>query len=159
MYLSLVIVINCTKGKDVHLFQSKHFLIGGSVVGAFLLVYGSAISNRLLVGDYMMSGGLLDPNYMILAVLCAVPFVLSSLYGTSASLKKQVNMILVSGILFGIHFIIVHWAFVYYEVEMAGSLLTRTFLVFPISAFCIVVATYFGLNMEVQESNKEYSLD
>lgn len=141
------------------MFQSKYFLIGGSVVGAILLVYGSAIGNRLLVGDYMMNGGLLDPNYMILAALCALPFVFASLKGTSTSQKKQANMIPISGILFAMHFIIVHWAFVYYGVEMSGSLLTRTFLVFPITAFCIVVATYFGLNMKVRENKNKNSLD
>lgn len=129
------------------------------MVGAFLLVYGSAIGNRLLVGEFMMNGGLLDPNYMILSALCALPFVFASLKGTSPSLKKQAIMIPISGILFAMHFIIVHWAFVYYEVEMSGNLLTRTFLVFPISAFFIVVATYFGLNMKVRENKKIYSLD
>ena len=141
------------------MLKSKGFLIGGSVVGAMLLIYGSAISNRLIVGDYMMDGGLLDPNYSILAVLCAVPFVLGSVIRMTTGLKKKANMILVSGLLFAIHFIIVHWAFVYHGVVMSDGLLVRTFLVLPISACLIVIATRIGMSMEIRESKQEYSFD
>lgn len=42
--------------------------------------------------------------------------------------------------------------YLFYEV----NLLTRTNLVYPIKAYCLVVAIYFSLNREVQESKKNY---
>lgn len=141
------------------MLKSKYFLIGGSVVGAILLVYGSAISNRLIVGDYMMEGGLLDPNYIILGVLCALPFVLGSSIRMTTSLNKHSDMILISGLLFATHFIIVHWAFVYHGVVMSDGILVRVFLTFPISACLIVVATRLGLSMDVRGSKEEHSMD
>lgn len=137
--------------------QSKITLIGGVVVGAFLLVYGSAILNRIIVGDYFMDRGLLDLNYIILALLCAVPFILASLIKMNMNQEKHFNMILMSGFLFAVHFIIVHWAFVYFGVEMSDGILLRTIIVFPISAFLIVLATYFGMNMEIATRPDDYS--
>lgn len=138
--------------------HSKKLLMIGSVAGAFLLVYGSAISNRLLVGEYMIDRGLLDSNYIILALLCAIPFVLGSAISMNLKSENHFNLILVSGFLFVVLFVIVHWAFVYYGVEMSGGILTRAFIVFPISACLLVVAMRFGMNMEGTPEKEEYSL-
>lgn len=136
--------------------QSKLLLIVGSVVSTFLLIYGSALGNRLLVGEYMMEGGLLDSNYIILALLCAIPFMLGSLM--NMKLENHFNLIVISGLLFAVHFIIVHWAFVYFGVEMSGDILIRAFIVFPVSALLLVVAMRFGINMEITPKKENYSL-
>ena len=107
----------------------------------------------------MMEGGLLNPNYFILSVLCALPFVLGSSIRMTASPNKHFDMILISGLLFATLFIIVHWALVYHGVVISDGILVRTFLVFPISSCLIVVATRLGLSMEVRGSKGEYSLD
>jgi hypothetical protein len=120
----------------------------GSVIAAFLLVYGTAIMNWMLVGEYYMNGGLVDVNYAYLSLLCAVPFVLASLVKLNITSKNRLTFIIVAGLLFAVLFTTVHWAFVYYGVEMAADVLFRTLLVIPISAFLVVLAVFIGFNME-----------
>jgi hypothetical protein len=120
----------------------------GSVIAAFLLVYGTAIMNWMLVGEYYMNGGLVDVNYAYLSLLCAVPFVLASVVKLNITSKNRLTFIIVAGLLFAVLFTTVHWAFVYYGVEMAADVLFRTLLVIPISAFLVVLAVFIGFNME-----------
>lgn len=128
--------------------HSRLSLASGSVIGALLLVYGTAIINRMLVGDYYMNGGLSDLNYAYLSLLCAVPFVIGSLMKLNITPKNHSTFIIVAGFLFAVLFSTVHWAFVYYGVEMAADVLFRTLLVLPISALLVVFAVYVGFNME-----------
>jgi hypothetical protein len=128
--------------------HSKLSLVFGSVIAAFLLVYGTAIMNWMLVGEYYMNGGLVDVNYAYLSLLCAVPFVLASLVKLNITSKNRLTFIIVAGLLFAVLFTTVHWAFVYYGVEMAADVLFRTLLVIPISAFFVVLAVFIGFNME-----------
>lgn len=130
------------------LIQSRLSLVFGSVIGAFVLVYGTAIINRVLVGDYFMTSGLLDINYANLSLLCAVPFLLGSLVKLNITLKNRLIFIIAAGILFAVLFTTVHWAFVYHGVEMATDVLFRTLLVLPISALLVVLAVYIGCLME-----------
>jgi hypothetical protein len=120
----------------------------GSVIAAFLLVYGTAIMNWMLVGEYYMNGGLVDVNYAYLSLLCAVPFVLASVVKLNITSKNRLTFIIVAGLLFAVLFTTVHWAFVYYGVDMAADVLFRTLLVIPISAFFVVLAVFIGFNME-----------
>ncbi|WP_210468900.1 hypothetical protein [Sporosarcina sp. 6E9] len=120
----------------------------GSLIAAFLLVYGTAIMNWMLIGEYYLNGGLLDVNYTYLSLLCAVPFVLGSLLKLNITPKNRLTFIIVSGLLFAVLFTTVHWAFVYYGVEMAADVLFRTLLVLPISALLVVFAVFIGFNME-----------
>ena len=130
------------------LIQSRLSLVFGSVIGAFVLVYGTAFMNWMLVGDYFMDGGLLDLNYAYLSLLCAVPFVLGSLVKLNITSKNRIIFIIAAGLLFAVLFTTVHWAFVFYGVEMAAGVLFRTLLVFPISALLVVLAVYIGCIME-----------
>ncbi|WP_172369157.1 hypothetical protein [Sporosarcina jiandibaonis] len=130
------------------MINSKLSLVFGSLIGAFLLVYGTAIINRMLVGDYYLNGGLLDLNYAYLSLLCAVPFVLGSVVKLNITSKNRLIFIITAGLLFAVLFTTVHWAFVYYGVEVAADVLFRTLLVLPISALLVVFAVYIGFNME-----------
>ncbi len=104
--------------------------------------------NWMLIGEYYLNGGLLDVNYTYLSLLCAVPFVLGSLLKLNITPKNRLTFIIVSGLLFAVLFTTVHWAFVYYGVEMAADVLFRTLLVLPISALLVVFAVFIGFNME-----------
>ena len=95
-----------------------------------------------------MNGGLLDLNYAYLSLLCAVPFVLGSLVKLNITSKNRFIFIIAAGLLFAVLFTTVHWAFVYYGVEMAADVLFRTLLVLPISALLVVLAVYIGCIME-----------
>ncbi|QUW22356.1 hypothetical protein JSQ81_01830 [Sporosarcina sp. Marseille-Q4063] len=128
--------------------HSKLFLAFGSLIGAFILVYGTAVMNRMVVGDYYMNEGLVDVNYAYLSLLCAVPFVLGCLVKLNITPKNRFTFIIVAGLLFAVLFTTVHWAFVYYGVEMAAGVLFRTLLVLPISALLVVFAVFVGFNME-----------
>lgn len=130
------------------LIQSRPSLMFGSVIGAFLLVYGTAIINKMLVGDYLMNAGLLDLNYVFLSLLCAVPFVLGCLVKLNITPKNRSIFIIAAGLLFAVLFKIVHWALVFHGVEMAADVLFRTLLVLPISALLVVSAVYIGCMME-----------
>ena len=129
--------------KDVKLQQPRVILVFGSIIGTIILVYATALINRLLMGNYLMNNGLWDLNYVYLALLCAVPFVL-------VSFSKSTNRfpaILFAGVFFVVLFTTVHWAFVFYGVEMSSAVLTRTLYVLPISAILVVISAYIGCQM------------
>lgn len=118
--------------------QSKGLLVCGSVIGAFLVVYGTAFVFRLFMGDYLLAGGLLDVNYAYLALLTALPFVALGIVGSP---KTSFKMFFASGVLFAVLFIVVHWAFVFTGEQASGKEIGRMLMVFPISALLVVVAT------------------
>lgn len=120
------------------MLKSKLFLIGGSVIGGFLLVYGSAIMGDLLMGNYILKGGLTDPNYIYLALLCMLPFVIGAII---SSTNKTLS---ISGTLFAVLFVAVHTAFVYSGEQVVDSAITRMLIVLPISALLVIVATRIG---------------
>ena len=125
----------------------KSYLVGGSILGTFLLVYGTAIIFRLLMGNYFMDGGLTDPAYIYLALLCALPFVAASLMGRTKDPKKHIETIVMGGGLFLLLFMTVHGVLVFSAIEMTASVIERTLLVFPVSALLVVFAAYIGKNM------------
>lgn len=127
------------------MLQSKQGLVGGSIIGVFLLVYGSAIAFRVLVGEYMLEGGLTNLSYSYLALLCALPFVLEGLTRSNNGQKKYFNTIVMSGVLFAILFVVIHWAFVYSGEQLTDDAIRRMLIVFPISALLIVVAIRIAL--------------
>ena len=51
--------------------RSKSSLFILCIVGIFLAVYGTAVILRLIFGDFLLDGGLTNPNYSLLALLCA----------------------------------------------------------------------------------------
>lgn len=127
--------------------KSKSLLVGGSIVGTFILVFGTAILFRLLMGTYFMKGGLADSNYILLALLCAVPFAVCSLIEMNKNPKKHIEAILIGGVLFSLIFMTVHGCLVFSASPMTDAAITRTLIVFPISALFIVLAAYFSMSM------------
>ena len=56
--------------------HSKRSLFILCIVGIFLVVYGTAVILRLILGDFLLDGGLTNLNYLLLTLLCVVPFLL-----------------------------------------------------------------------------------
>lgn len=129
------------------IFKVKRYVVGGSVLGTFLLVYGTAIVFRLLMGHYFMVGGLADPNYILLALLCGIPFVVGSLISLNKSPKMYIETMFMSSVLFSVLFMTIHGVLVFWTTAMTDGVLVRTLIVFPVSALLIVVAAYIGVNM------------
>lgn len=124
------------------MLKSKQALIGGSIAGVFILVYGSAIVLRLLMGSYVFDNGFANPNYVYLALLCSLPFVIAGIIRPS---EINFSLIMTSGALFAFLFIVIHWAFVFTGEQVTGKEIGRMLTVLPISALLIVAATRIGL--------------
>ncbi|WP_341963600.1 hypothetical protein NM897_17005 (plasmid) [Planococcus maritimus] len=121
-------------------------MLVGSIVGVFVLVYGTAFLFHLLFGRYMLEGGLANLNYGVLALLCAVPFVLKVLIGRSN--RSTNHLILMSVALFSVLFVLVHLVMLLSTEAMQGDAVTRMLAVFPISALLLVVTLHFTARNE-----------
>ncbi|MFF2755696.1 hypothetical protein ACFVR1_18540 [Psychrobacillus sp. NPDC058041] len=124
------------------LLSQKLALAIKSIIGLFILVYGTAILFKLSFGEYLMVDGLGDLNYLYLFILCAVPFVLGILG------ENGVKLTLMSGLFFGTLFVLVHGTLIFSVLEMTSEILARILTVIPISALLIVVVSYFVVNHE-----------
>jgi len=130
----------------VFVLKEKRYLIGKSVLGIFLLVYGTAVVFRLIMGNYFMDRGLADPNYIFLALLCALPFVVGSLMGKNKNLEKHIEVIFSGGMLFSLLFIAVQGALVFSANGMTDEIIARTLIVLPTSALLVLLAAYIGVS-------------
>jgi len=130
------------------LYKGKSTLVVGSVLGIFLLVYGTAGVFRFLMGSYFLDGGLTDPNYILLALLCAIPFAVGSLMGMNKPTKKHFETIFMGGVLFSLLFTTVHGVLVFWAPEMTNEVIVRTLIVFPISALLVLLAVNIGMRMK-----------
>lgn len=128
------------------MIKTKVGMLVGSIMGGFILVYASALIFYLLFGGYMLESGLANLNYGILALLCAVPFVLRVLIGRG--MRSTSHIILMSGALFSVLFILVHLVMVLSAEAMQGSAVSRMLLIFPLSAFLLVVVLHFTARTE-----------
>lgn len=122
--------------------RSKGFLVISSIVGTFLVVYGTSILFRFLFGNYFMDKGLSDVNYLYLALLCSVPYVLYLLLSGRHS-ERASKVFLTSGLLFLILFVPVHSTLVVEGKELTQETLTRILTVIPLSAFLLVIVCHF----------------
>ncbi|EIJ77983.1 hypothetical protein PB1_10454 [Bacillus methanolicus PB1] len=122
--------------------RSKGFLVISSIVGIFLVVYGTSILFRFLFGNYFMDKGLSDVNYLYLALLCSVPYVLYLLLSGRHS-ERASKVFLTSGLLFLILFVPVHSTLVVEGKELTQETLTRILTVIPLSAFLLVIVCHF----------------
>lgn len=118
--------------------QSKGFLVISSIVGMFILVYGTSIILRLLLGNYLMAAGLFDLSYAILALSCSVPFIIYIILNA-----RPLAVILVSGFLFLALFIPVQFAFVTMIEKMSPENLVRILTIFPLTAIIFVFVAHF----------------
>ena len=128
------------------MIKTKVGMLVGSIVGVFVLVYGTAFLFHLLFSGYMLEGGLANLNYGVLALLCTIPFALRVLIGRSGHSTNQV--ILLSAALFSVLFVLVHLVMVLSAEAMQGDAVTRMLAVFPISALLLVVTLHFTARNE-----------
>ena len=128
------------------MLKSKGVLVVGSIAGAVILIYGTAAVFRLLFGGYLFDGGLTNLNYGVLALLCAVPFVLIALAGKNNSASR--NALAIAFLLFAVLFVLVHLVLVVSGEAMDGAMLTRTLVIFPAGALLLAVIVYFAAGRE-----------
>ncbi|WP_033542266.1 hypothetical protein [Planococcus sp. CAU13] len=124
------------------MLKSKGVLAAGSVAGAFILVYGTAVLFRLVAGGYLFEGGLANLNYALLAILCAVPFALVALFGRNDSVTR--GAVAGGALLFSVIFILVHFVLVLSAEAMDGAGIVRTMVVFPASALLLAGTVYLS---------------
>lgn len=115
-----------------------------SIIGLFILVYGTAILFRLFFGKYLMENGLMDISYLLLVLFCAVPIVIGILINKKSALK----FMLMISLYFVPLFILVHTSLIFSVLEFTPAILARILIVIPISALIIVGVSYFLLNRE-----------
>ena len=123
--------------------RSIGFIIGLSIVGVFILVYGTSLILRLLLGDYLFVVGLMDLNYTLLAILCSVPFVLYLLL-RGKPILRAIEVVLSSGILFITLFIYVQFALVTMTEEMTQGLFLRIITIIPTTAIILILVSHFA---------------
>ncbi len=125
------------------MLKSKGALVAWSVAGVFILIYGTAALFNLLLGGYLFEGGLMNLNYGLLALLCALPFAVIAVVGKNNDDHKRA--LIISALLFSILFVLVHLVLVFSgEVVDAGRIMT----IFPISALLLSVVLYFAAGKE-----------
>ena len=126
--------------------KTKVGMLVGSIIGVFVLIYGTAFLFHLLFGGYMLEGGLANLNYGVLALLCAVPFVLGVLIGRSN--RSTSHVIFMSAALFSVLFVLVHLVMVLSAEAMQDDAVTRILAVFPLSALLLVATLHFTARNE-----------
>lgn len=125
------------------MLKSKVTLAVGSVLGIFIVVYGTALLLRLLFDAYLFEGGLTNLNYGLLALLCVLPFAVIAMAGRNGDENKRA--LIISALLFSILFVLVHLVLVLSaEVMDAGRIL----VIFPVSALLLAVVLYFTAGKE-----------
>jgi hypothetical protein len=124
--------------------RSKGYLFVSSIIGMFLLVYGTSIILRLLTGNELFDGVLSDINYVYLALLCSAPFVLYVLLSGKHS-QRAFRVILASGILFKILFVPVYLTLVLEGKEITQEIIARILTIIPLSALLLVIVSHFAM--------------
>lgn len=122
--------------------QSKRSLLVLCIVGTFLVVYGSAIVLRLLLGNFLLDGGLTNLNYLLLTLLCVVPFLLYLLISKNYC-EKVTEVILISGLFFLIFFVYSNFMLVFSMTEQSQAIAVRLLMIYPTLALILVVVLHF----------------
>ncbi|MFD1032591.1 hypothetical protein [Metaplanococcus flavidus] len=125
------------------MLKSKAAMAIGSMIGAFIIIYGTAVVFGLLFGAYLFEGGLANLNYGVLALLCAAPFAVIAMVGRNEREAKK--SVIISAFLFSVIFILVHLVLVLSAEVMEVS---RVLAIFPISALLLVGALYITTGKE-----------
>lgn len=125
------------------MMKSKVAMAVGSIGGIFIVVYGTSILFQLLFNAYLFEGGLMNLNYGLLGLLCAVPFVLLAVIGRTD--KEAKRAVLISALLFSVLFILVHLVLV-----LSGEVMDsgRVLVIFPVSALLLAVVLYLAAGKE-----------
>lgn len=125
------------------MLKSKIAMAVGSVIGIFIVVYGTALLLGLLFDAYLFEGGLTNLDYGLLALLCALPFAVIALVGKTGNENKRA---LVNGaLLFSILFVLVHLVLVLSDEVMDAG---RVMAAFPVSALLLAVVLYLTTGKE-----------
>ncbi|MER2088769.1 MAG: hypothetical protein ABS920_03460 [Sporosarcina sp.] len=122
--------------------HSRRSLFIWCIGGVFLTVYGTAVILRLMSGDFLLDGGLTDLNYVLLALLCAVPF-LFYLVVSKNDLEKISGVIFTSGFFFLLLFIYTNFILVFSLTEHSQAIAVRLLITFPIVALIMVAVLHF----------------
>jgi hypothetical protein len=122
--------------------HSRISLIVLCIVGIFLVVYGTIVILRLLLGDYLFVGGLNNPNYLLLTILCTVPFLLYVLISRNTN-ERLTEVILTSGLFFLILFVYTNFMLVFSMTEQSQAIEVRLLTTFPMVAWILVVVLHF----------------
>lgn len=125
------------------MLKSKVAITMGSVIGIFIVVYGTALLLGLLFNAYLFEGGLTALNYGLLALLSALPFAVIAMVGGNGDENKRA--LIISALLFSILFVLVHLVLVLSaEVMDAG----RIMVIFPVSALLLALILHFTAGKE-----------
>lgn len=128
------------------MLKPKVLIAVGSLIGVFVIIYGTAAVYGLLLGSYLFDGGLTNLNYALLATLCAVPFVLVAVMGRKGG--ETTSAVLISALLFSVLFTLVQLVLVLSAEAMDGAAGGRVLATFPISALLLVGALYLTRGRE-----------
>lgn len=123
------------------MLKTKAAIGAGSILGAFIIIYGTAAVFGLLFGTYLFEGGLANLTYALLALLCAIPFVLAVLLGRNNGETR--GAVVISALLFSVLFVLVHLVLIVSAEVMDTAAVTRILVVFPVSALLLAGTLYF----------------
>lgn len=129
--------------------QSKRSLFVLCLVGVFLVVYGTAFILRLLLGNFLLEGGLTNLNYLLLTLLCAVPFLFYLLVSKS-HIEKVTEEIMTSGLFFLILFLYANFMLVFSMTVQSNAIAVRLLMTFPTVALILVVVLHFCQSRNVR---------
>jgi hypothetical protein len=132
--------------------HSKRSLFVLCIVGIFLVVYGTSVILRLLLGDFLLDGGLNDLNYLLLTLLCAVPF-LFYLVVSKNPFDQVTEVILTSGLFFLILFVYANFMLVFSMTEQSNAIAVRLLITFPTVALILVVVLNFAKGLNVGDKD------
>ena len=132
--------------------HSKRSLFVLCIVGIFLVVYGTSVILRLLLGDFLLDGGLNDLNYLLLTLLCAVPF-LFYLVVSKNPFDQVTEVILTSGLFFLILFVYANFMLVFSMTEQSNAIAVRLLITFPTVALILVVVLNFAKGINVGDKD------
>ena len=124
--------------------RSKSFLLLSSIIGIFLLVYGTSVIMYFWLGNNLMVGGITNLNYALLALLCLAPFVFYLLFAGNHA-NRAFEVIVASGILFCLLFVPLHFVLVFDGEVLSGGELLRLLTTLPAYAFMLVPIAHFML--------------
>ena len=125
--------------------QSKSSLFALCIVCAFLIVYGTAVVLRLVLGEYLIAGGLANLSYVLLTLLCAIPFLLY-LSLSKTHFRKIKEVIFTSGLFFLVLFVYSNFILVLALTENSSAIAIRLLIIFPTVALILVAFLHFTLS-------------
>lgn len=107
------------------------------------MIFGTSIILHLLVGNFLLEGGLSNLNYLLLALLCAMPFLLYVIISGN-NIERVTNVILTSGLFFLILFVYANFILVFSMTVQSQVIAVRSLITFPALALILVIVLHFS---------------